>query len=444
VALEPQTLSATREAAAAIDSFPIKTMPIEVVILAIFFVLAAFYAAAEISMAALTRVKISELMEHHPSYAPLLERFKKNPSALLTTIIVSSNLVLIAFSSTATALSFRLSAEYGWNQIWASSVILTLSVMVVLAAEIAPKIIAKRHPEKVALLVLPGLNLSDILLGPFIRLLVGLIRWATTALGGQDVAEMPIVSEEELVRIVDEGAREGIIEKEESEMIQSIIEFGDTVVHEVMIPRTEMMGIPFDSSVEECLDIFIDAGYSRMPVYEEHFDQIKGIVYAKDFLAVLKERELIILQDVIRPAFFVPETKKVSDLLREFKKGKIHIAIVVDEYGGTAGLVTLEDLMEEIVGEIRDEYDLDAHPIRKINENLWEVDGSADLYRFGREFELDIPEERESATVGGFMAELFDKIPVKGEKLIYSGLEFEVAQATERRVDRLKVRRIRD
>jgi putative hemolysin len=416
-------------------------VPYEFLLLPALFLLAAFYAAAEIAMASLTRFKISELVEKHPAFTKILERYRLNPSRLLTTIIVSSNLVVIAFSAAATTLSFRLSAQYGLSQALVGALALFGSVMVVLAAEIAPKIVAKRHPEKVALWVLPGLRLSELLLGPLIRLLVGLIKWGMRPFGGAEGAEFPIVTEEELVRIVDEGAREGVIEKEESEMIQSIIEFGDTVVREVMIPRTEMMGVPIGTTVEQCLDIFIDAGYSRMPVYDESHDQIKGIIYAKDFLAVLKERELIILQDIIRPAYFVPESKKVSDLLREFKKGKIHIAIVVDEYGGTAGLVTMEDLVEEIVGEIKDEYDFEAQAIRKTGDHTWEVEGSAELRDFSRELDIEIPEDGESSTVAGFMAERFNKIPVRGEKLNYAGLEFEVAEASATRIERMKVRR---
>jgi CBS domain containing-hemolysin-like protein len=232
-----------------------------------------------------------------------------------------------------------------------------------------------------------------------------------------------------------------VIEKEESEMIQSIIEFGDTLVREVMIPRTEMLGVPLEATVEECHALFIDSGYSRLPVFGENLDQIRGILYAKDFLSVLRERELIIVRDVVRPAFFVPETKKVADLLREFKKGKIHIAIVVDEYGGTAGLVTLEDLVEEIVGEIRDEYDLESHPIRRLADGSWEVDGSTELDLFCKEFHVAVSDSGESTTVAGFVAELARSIPKKGDQLKFDDLEIEVSEASERRVDKLRVRR---
>lgn len=417
-------------------------MTLELIVLALLFGLDAFFSAAEIAMTSLSRYKLEELAERHPSYAELLNRFRHNPSRLLTTIIISSNLTVIAFSSVATTMTLRHQDAGGNSAMLAQVMTILLSVVTVLLAEIAPKILAKRHSERVAEMSLPGLRLTEILLGPLVRLIVGTIRWMTKPFGGGDVAEMPVVTEEELVRLVDEGARGGVIEKEESEMIQSIIEFGDTVVREVMIPRTEMMGIPLGTSVEQCQDIFIDAGYSRMPVYDESFDKIKGIIYAKDFLSMLKERELIILQDIIRPAYFVPETKKVSDLLREFKKGKIHLAIVVDEYGGTAGLVTMEDLVEEIVGDIKDEYDFEAQPIHKLADGHWEVDASADIHEFSRELDVEIPDNGESTTVAGFVAEQFNKIPAKGEKMNYHGVEIEVSAASETRVERIRIRRL--
>jgi CBS domain containing-hemolysin-like protein len=415
---------------------------LEFLFLVVLFLSAAYFSAAEIAMTALNRFKIAELAEQHPSNAKILERWQHNPSRLLTTIIVCSNLTVVAFSSIATLFSFNLSpAGSSLSQAVASSLAIALSVLVVLLAEIAPKLLAKRHPERVALLVLPGLRLVEFLLGPVIRMLVGLIRALLQPFGGAEGSGLPVVTEEELVRMVDEGARDGVIEKEESEMIQSIIEFGDTVVREVMIPRTEVMGVPLGASVDECHDLFIDSGYSRLPVYEENLDGIKGILYAKDFLSMLKDRELIILHDVIRPAFFVPETKKVSDLLREFKKGKVHIAIVVDEYGGTSGLVTLEDLVEEIVGEIRDEFDLENPPIRKTAENSWDVDGSAELHLLSTELGLELPEGLESTTTAGWVTEMARGIPKLGQKLSYENFEIEVTQANERRVDKIRMRR---
>jgi putative hemolysin len=231
------------------------------------------------------------------------------------------------------------------------------------------------------------------------------------------------------------------LEPAESAMIQSVIAFGDTVVREVMVPRTRMEGVSVKATVDQCLDIFIETGYTRLPVFDHDLDHIIGLVYAKDFLAVLKERDLIILQDVLRPAIFVPESKKVSELLREFRKGRIHLAVVVDEYGGTAGLVTLEDLMEEIIGEIRDEYDTETGPVRPRGPGQWEVDAEASLHDFGSEIGVEFPEEGEASSVGGFVAEHLGRIPQKGARLDWEGLNFEVTEASDRQVHRVLVRR---
>jgi len=189
------------------------------------------------------------------------------------------------------------------------------------------------------------------------------------------------------------------------------------------------------------LDKFIDTGYTRLPVFDGDLDHIVGMLYAKDFLAVLKERDLIILADVIRPAFFVPESKKVSELLREFRKGRIHMALVVDEYGGTSGIVTLEDLVEEIIGEIRDEYDIESGPIKPRGADTWEVQADFSLHDFGAEIGFDFPEEGEASSVGGFVAEHLGRIPERGARLHWQRLEFEILEASDRQVKRVLVKR---
>jgi CBS domain containing-hemolysin-like protein len=209
-----------------------------------------------------------------------------------------------------------------------------------------------------------------------------------------------------------------------------------------MIPRTQLDGVSSKATVEQCLDKFIDTGYTRLPVFDKDLDHIVGMLYAKDFLAVLKERELIILQDVIRPAFFVPESKKVTELLREFRKGRIHMAVVVDEYGGTAGIVTLEDLVEEIIGEIRDEYDTESGPVKPRGADQWEVEADFSLHDFGAEIGVDFPEEGEASSVGGFVAEHLGRIPARGAKLTWGRVQFDVLDASERRVKRVLVKRL--
>jgi putative hemolysin len=416
-------------------------LPFELLVLFFLFVVNALFAAAEIAMASLSRAKMTEMAAKHPRWRAALELWKNSPSQLLTTILVCSNLAIIGLSSISTVIALQLEQENGWPHWLVAVFALSLSITATLFSEIAPKVVAKRHPERVAYLVIPFLQLVEAGLGPFIRLLVKLIRWMTSPFGGAEGDSMPSVTEEELVHMVDEGTKAGALEQEESDMIQSVIAFGDTVVREVMIPRTQIEAISVKSTVEECLDKFLDSGYTRLPVYDGDLDHIIGLLYAKDFLAVLKERELIILQDVIRPVFFVPESKKVSELLREFRKGRKHMAIVVDEYGGAAGIVTLEDLVEEIIGEIHDEYDVEAGPMRARGLSEWEVQADLSLFDFGAEIGVEFPEEGEATSVGGFVAEHLGRIPQKGAKLDWGELKFEVLEASDRQVKRVLVRR---
>ncbi len=407
------------------------------------FLLNALFSAAEIAMASLSRAKMSELADRHPSWRSALEAWRDNPSKLLTTILVSSNIAVIGLSTASTLMALELEEVHGLPG-WAVAVFsFALSVLATLASEIAPKVVAKKHAERVAVVVIPLLRVMEPLLGPVIRVLVKLISWGTRPFGGEEGESLPTVTEEELRHLVDEGAKAGAIEHEESRMIQSVLAFGDTLVREVMIPRTQLDGITMKASVEQCLDKFIDTGYTRLPVYNGDLDHIVGMLYAKDFLAVLKERDLIILADVIRPAFFVPESKKVTELLREFRKGRIHMAIVVDEYGGTAGIVTLEDLVEEIIGEIRDEYDTESGPVKARGADQWEVEADHSLHDFGAEIGFDFPEEGEASSVGGFVAEHLGRIPAKGVKLDWGPLVFEVLDSSEKQVKRVLVRRLR-
>ena len=416
-------------------------LSLELAVLAALFVLNAIFAAAEIAMASLSRAKLSELAERHPSWARPLQLWREHPSQLLTTILVSSNLAVIGLSSASTVISLQLESDFAWPHWMTAAIALSFSAFVILLSEIAPKVVAKRHPERVAFFVIPILQWVETFLGPFIRLLVKMISWLTRPFGGQEGESLPTVTEEELVHLVDEGAKAGALEQEESEMIQSVIAFGDTVVREVMIPRTQIDAISVRASVEECLDRFLDTGYTRLPVIDGDLDHIKGLIYAKDFLAVLKERELIILQDIVRPVFFVPESKKVSELLREFRRGRRHMAVVVDEYGGTAGIVTLEDLVEEIIGEIRDEYDLEAGPVKSHGNDEWEVQADLSLFDFGASIGHEFPEEGEATSVGGFVAEHLGRIPQKGAKLAWAELQFEVLEASDRQVKRVLVKR---
>lgn len=418
-------------------------IPVELLVIAALFVLNALISAAEIAMASLSRAKVSELSDTYPHWRGPLTLWRDHPNQLLTTILVSSNLAVVGLSTSMAVLAVQMNAG-GSLAAWVVTTASALaSITVVLLSEVAPKVIAKRHPEKVAHLVIPLLLVLEWALGPLIRIVVRFMRLLTSPFGTDDGVGLPSVTDEELVLMAEEGAKSGHLEQEESEMIQSVLEFGDTLVREVMVPRTQLEGLSVQASVDQCLERFIDTGYTRLPVFDKDMDHIIGLLYAKDFLAVLKERDLIILADVIRPAFYVPASKRVSELLREFRKGRIHMAIVVDEYGGTAGIVTLEDLIEEIIGEIRDEYDTEAGAVRPKGPDAWEVDAAHSLHDFGAEIGVEFPAEGDASSVGGFVAERLGRIPARGVKLDWGPLQFEVLEASARQVTRVLVRRIR-
>jgi CBS domain containing-hemolysin-like protein len=250
-----------------------------------------------------------------------------------------------------------------------------------------------------------------------------------------------LLSEEELKTLVDFGEEKGTLEEEEKEMIHSIFEFGETSVKEIMIPRIDMISISSTAEIEELLDLIKEYLHSRVPVYTETVDNIVGVVYAKDLLPLMntKKSQDVSIENLTRPAYFVPEQKKIDDLLREFQSEKIHMAIVVDEYGGTSGLVTLEDIIEEIVGEIQDEYDSDLPLHRQISENIFVVDGSMPLEEINEELKIDLPTEEGVETIGGFLFGLFGSVPKEKEIAKYNRYEFIIEKIVERRIKQVRI-----
>ena len=246
-------------------------------------------------------------------------------------------------------------------------------------------------------------------------------------------------SEQHLQQLIDESEQEGIIDEDEGEMLQSIFEFGETIVREVMLPRTEMVASSKDVPVREVIRTILESGHSRIPVYEDTPDKIVGIVYAKDLLRFWGQDDSQLLpEQVMRPAYFIPETKKLEDLLDEFRTRRVHIAIVVDEYGGTSGLITIEDLLEEIVGDIQDEYDLEEDEVVPQPDGSTLVQGLLNIEEFEELFNVTIPHEHFD-TVGGYVVDRFGHVPVQGEQFIDGGLVVTVVASDQRVVRQVRV-----
>jgi putative hemolysin len=316
------------------------------------------------------------------------------------------------------------------------------AVVMMVFGELIPAAFASTRPERLAMFIVAPMSVLLVLLSPISRMLLWFSNRVASIFGGRDTTSY--VTEEEIKTLVDAGSEEGVIEDEEKEMIYSIFQFGDKVTREVMVPRIDMVALDADSTLEQALDVVLSAGHSRIPIFEETVDKIVGLLYAKDLLVVWrdnqsKERKV---RESIRPAYFVPESKKAGALLEELQKRKIHMAIVIDEYGGTAGLVTIEDLVEEIVGEIQDEYDPDEEAAyEKISDDEYLFDAAINIDDVNRLLDVQLSDE-ESDTLGGYVLAILGRVPLGGEVFQEHGLEIKVESITGRRIRKVRVRRL--
>lgn len=413
----------------------------------------ALFSAAEVAIgSAVARSDLRRRLERDEGRtARLLLRLAEDSSRLLATVRIGITLAGF-FAAASAALTLRpivmrwlqgplLGFSPGASALWAFVlVVLFLAGVMLLLGELLPKALADHHPGLVAPLVIWPIQLFSWLFYPLTLFLVGvnqlLVRW----LGGTRARGLPYVTEDEIRTLVDAGEEEGAIEWEEKEMIDGILEMGKTLVREVMVPRTDIVALDVDTPLLEALDTIVQAGYTRIPVYQSTIDHIAGLLYAKDLLPPLRdgqrERPLVKL---LRPVYFVPETKYVDDMLRELQQQRIHMAIVVDEYGGTAGLVTIEDLLEEIVGEIQDEYDAEEPLVQELGPGEYLCDARLSVDDANKMTNLEIP-EGDFDTLGGFIYDRLGAIPQVGDQVMVGDAVITVASIQGLRPGKLHVR----
>ncbi|NDJ79341.1 MAG: HlyC/CorC family transporter [Chloroflexi bacterium] len=316
--------------------------------------------------------------------------------------------------------------------------LLLVAFITLIFGEMLPAQIAWGHALDIALWATGPINLLSRLLAPVLRVTQWLSgQFASPFVGRSSTS---LVTEEEIKMMVDAGSEGGAIEDGEKEMIYSIFQFGDTLAREVMVPRIDIVALAANTPLDEALTTIVEAGHSRIPVFEESIDHVEGLLYAKDLLVLLREGDVDRpIKDILRPAYFVPESKKAGDLLTELQQRKIHLAVVVDEYGGTAGLVTVEDLIEEIVGEIRDEYDFHEEEVyQQIGEHEYICDAGIDLDDLNRLLDVNLPTD-ESDTLGGYIFSQLGKVPIEGEELDAGPLHMEVLSVDDRRIRKIRV-----
>jgi putative hemolysin len=420
-------------------------MGIEIVITCLLLVGLMFLATVDMAFGQLSdvglRVLITEVEENPSADATFLKEIQEDRPHFRFTLGASIQIQLVAVSILITKILL------GWFS-GISLLLVALFTGLLLAGifrQLIPRMISLRNPEKTLLALLPAVK-------PFYRALSfvadPLHRRANRLRRERDLTETGDAEEEEdnggdIQALIDVGAEEGILEEEEGELIHSIIEFGDTTVHEVMTPRTEIVALPLTATVREARDRVIESKYSRLPVYNEQIDNVEGIIYVRDLLQCWPEgREDEQISSLLRPVYFVPETKAVADLLEEMQKAHAQLAMVIDEYGGVAGLVTVEDILEEIVGEIEDE-DTEQEEIIEIVESddgYYDVLGATEIGKIERLFDMEI-EDDDFTTIAGLVISESGYVPRAGEQLTLRGLDVQVLEADDRRINRLRLRR---
>ena len=417
------------------------------IILLVLLALQASLAAARTSVIHVRRVRSRERQEDGGNRIALIERLVEDSTRFRATTEIIATMISLAIGAIATFTFIApLSRLFGERVgeptgLWLAGVvvILLLGLVILVLGELLPSMIALRFSEQLAFALVRPFALVATLISPLTRLVIGLSRLLAGLLGEGPEGGIPLVTEEEIKSMVDAGEEEGFIEADEKEMIYSIFEFGDTLAREVMVPRIDITAIEVGTSITEALGVIMEAGHSRIPVYIETIDNIVGILYAKDLLPLLLHGETDTrLEKVLRRPYFIPETKKVDDLLPDLQQRKVHMAIVVDEYGGTAGLVTIEDLLEEIVGEIQDEYDSEEPIYEIISDDEYVLSARIDLDDLAKLLSTEFPDE-ESDTLGGLIYDHLGRVPAPGDVVDYDGLQITVLSVEGRRINKVRV-----
>ena len=420
-----------------------------IIILIILILINAFFASAEIAFISLNDAKIDIQEKEGNKKAKKIQNMLKNPSKFLATIQIG--VTLAGFLSSAFAsdtFADKLAPVLNtwlpslsistWKSISIIIITIILSYFTLVFGELVPKRIAMKYYEKVSFASIGIIKTISVITAPFVKFLTFSTN-IVSKLFGVTGEEEDNVTEEEIRMMVDVGEEKGTIEEEEKEMINNVFEFNDKFVSEIMVPRNKIFALDIDMTIAEVIEkLSEDMRYSRIPVYDENMDNIKGIIYIKDLLISNKNKNSKI-KSLVKEAYFVSETKRVNELFQELRKDKKQIAIVLDEYGGTAGMVTMEDILEEIVGEIYDEYDKETDKFKKIDNNTFLFDASIALYDVEKFLDIDIDEE-DVDTLGGYLIKKLDRIPKDGEKPIVETekVTYKIEKVKDRKILKVK------
>ncbi|MGD9486760.1 MAG: hemolysin family protein [Calditrichaceae bacterium] len=403
-------------------------------------VMSAFFSGSETAYFSLTKSTIAKLSHSKHAMSRQVSQLLKEPKKLLIAIIIGNTVVNVATASLAAILATGLIAKYSLNKMLVLMInVFLVTIVILFFSEILPKVTAIKSSKKIAIKFAYPLTFFYYLFYP-VTILFDFLTHGLSRFLSIDKDKFSL-TEDELRTLVDVGAEKGALQKDEKEMIHSIFEMGDTIVREIMVPRMDMICLEKGASLFQVLKVVKDKLHSRIPIYSDTVDNIVGILFVKDLLPLIKRKTIddFDLAKLAHPPYYVPEQKKINELLREFQAEKIHMALVVDEYGGTSGLVTLEDVIEEIVGEIQDEYDREKPLYNVINDNTFVVNGSMQLEEINDVLDLDLPTEEDFETLAGFLLSQFGSVPKVKEKTSWNGYEFTVEKVYRRRIELVKI-----
>lgn len=405
----------------------------QLILLVVLLMFSSFFSASETALMSLSKIRVRHLVDENVKGASRIQKLINDPSKLLGAILIGNNAVNIGASSLMTALFLT---KFGEAGVGIATAVMT--VIILIFGEITPKSLAAQNSEKVSFAVAKPIDVITVILSPFIHIMTFITGFLIRLLGGKASGNQISITEDELKTIVNVSHEEGVLEVEERTMIHNVFNFGDTMAKDVMTPRTNMISIDVNCTYAELTEMFKTEQFSRVPVYEESFDNIIGIITIKDFVFNIEDTPEFHLNKYLRKPFFTYEFKLTTDLLSEMRTARAQIAVVLDEYGGTAGIVTIEDLIEEIVGEIVDEYDEIEKDIVVIREDEYVIDGSTRIEDVNEMIGKHIESEHFD-TIGGYVIELVGKLPHEGDVIEDEGIKFIVERVEKNRIEQIRI-----
>ena len=399
----------------------------DIIILIILLLVSGFFSSSEMAFVVSNKLKLEIKARKNNLSAKTAFLFSQNPQDFFSTVLIGNNIVNIAFASICTVV---LTTFFGLGEL---SILFISTFVLLIIGELIPKYFAREIADRFVLLSALPVKVVSVVLFPFVKVLSSISSRLTQSSNVKEEKINYLFSREDIESLVEESMEAGIVNKKESDIINKVFSLGEQRVYEAMRPRTEIVGVEIGQTINEALTIFIESGYSKLPVYEENLDNIKGVVFAYDIFKSPED-----LKSITREIIFVPETKKTFDMLNEMLTRQVSIAIVIDEFGGTAGIITLEDIMEELFGEIKDEYDVEEDICRRIAANTYLISGKVEIDFINEKYSLNIP-TGDYETIGGYLTSNLGRIPVEGENVVVDNFNILIARATSIKIELVKL-----